>query len=101
MSRNTEAHNDHRYERVEDKNKYGRPIEICFYKKNDTTCAMKMAMSPQDIFSCDIHFKLTETQASRGPSVLPEFVPVEIVCGYYKAENNGAICSVLKWSQYT
>ena len=36
MSRNTEAHNDHRYERVEDKNKYGRPIEICLYKKNDT-----------------------------------------------------------------
>ena len=36
-----------------------------------------------------------------GPSVLPEFVPLEIVCGYYKAENNGAICSVLKWSQYT
>ena len=60
-----------------------------------------MAVSIQDIFSCDIHFKLTETQASRGPSVLPEFVPVEIVCGYYKAENNGAICSVLKWSQYT
>ena len=36
MSRNTEAHNDHRYERVEDKNKYGRPIEICLYKKIDT-----------------------------------------------------------------
>ena len=24
---------------------------------------MKMVMSPEDIFSCDIHFKLTETTA--------------------------------------
>ena len=36
MSRNTEAHNDHTYECVKDKNKYGRPIEICLYKKIDT-----------------------------------------------------------------
>ena len=30
-------------------------------KTNDNTCAMKMVMSLKDIFSCDIHFKLTET----------------------------------------
>ena len=50
---------------------------------------MKMVMSPQDIFSCDIHFKLRENILSAflfafmaptvGSSVLQEFVPVDII----------------------
>ena len=52
MSKNTEAHNDHRYERVEDKNKYGRPIEICLYKKIDT---IYVPVNDSDIIGLQIY----------------------------------------------
>ena len=37
------------------------------------TCAMKMVMSPKDIFSCDIHFKLTETLAWNFSYIVPAY----------------------------